>query len=163
VRYVATVDGESFPISAEKRKDLLLIEINGKKHSLDFKSTPGSSLHSMIVGGKQYEIVIERGENGLSVYVDGETHSVQISEGAKALPRKESRGRIEVKAAMPGLVVAVEVKAGQKVEKEDGLLILEAMKMQNEVKTPQRGTVADVHVKEGSAVEKGEKLVTIQT
>ncbi len=163
MKYLATVDGKSFPIVAEKKKDFFLIEINGKKHLLDFKCTPGSSLHSIIVGGKQYEVVIERSENGLSVYVNGETHSVQISEGAKASLQKEKKARIEVKAVMPGLVVAVEVKKGEKVEKEDGLLILEAMKMQNEVRAPERGTVTDIHIKEGSAVEKGERLVTIQT
>jgi pyruvate carboxylase subunit B len=77
--------------------------------------------------------------------------------------RRGRQARLEIKAAMPGLVVAVEVKAGQEVDKDQGLIVLEAMKMQNEVKAPNRGVVAQIHIREGSAVEKGEKLVTLET
>jgi len=163
MRYIATVNGRSFPILVDRKEGVFIVEIDGRRHSIDFGFSPGSSLHSMIVSGKQYEVMIEKGENGFLVYIDGESHLVQISKGLKEAVKVEEEARIEVKAAMPGLVVALEVKPGQAVKKNDGLLVLEAMKMQNEVKAPQGGVVSEVHIKRGSTVEKGERLVTIQT
>lgn len=163
MKYTAIVDNKSFPIFVDRDKEFFAILIDGKKHTLDFRSSPGSSLYSMIVEGKQYEVVIEKGENDLLIYINGEAHHVQISEQLKLRVKKERKTRIEVRAAMPGLVVALEVKPGQSVKKDDGLLVMEAMKMQNEVKAPRAGIVAEVHAKKGSPVEKGEKLVTIQT
>jgi len=163
MKYIATVNNRSFPIFVDHDRELFTVLVNGRKHTLDFRSFPGSSLHSMIVGGKQYEVVIEESEFGLLIYIDGEAHDVQISKELKVKAKKEKKARIEVKAAMPGLVIALEVKPGQSVNKDDGLLIMEAMKMQNEVKAPKAGIVAEVHAKKGSPVEKGEKLVTIQT
>lgn len=163
MKYVATVNNRSFPISVDRDKEFFAVLIDGKKHTLDFRSSTGSSLHSMIVEGKQYEVVIEKSETGLLIYINGEAHHVQISRELKVRAKKESKVRIEVRAAMPGLVVALEVKPGQSVKKDDGLLVMEAMKMQNEVKAPKDGIVAEVHARKGSPVEKGEKLVTIQT
>jgi biotin carboxyl carrier protein len=64
---------------------------------------------------------------------------------------------------MPGMVVKVEVREGDSIKKGEGLVILEAMKMENELKAPVNGRISSVHVQRGAAVEKGEKLVTIQT
>ena len=163
MKYLATVNGKSFPVSVEKDKGLFTVEISGKQHSLDLRSPAGSSLHSIILEGKQYEVVVEKDENALSVYINGETHSVQISEEMKTTPKNLRKTSMEVKAVMPGLVVALEVKPGQEVDEDDGLLVLEAMKMQNEVRAPHRGVVTHIHVREGSTVEKGERLVTLES
>ncbi len=68
----------------------------------------------------------------------------------------------EVKAAMPGKVVRVLAQAGEAVEAGQGLLILEAMKMQNELKSPRAGVVAAVRVQEGNTVTSGQVLVTLE-
>jgi biotin carboxyl carrier protein len=68
----------------------------------------------------------------------------------------------DVKAAMPGKVVRVLVAAGEAVEAGQGLLILEAMKMQNELKSPRAGVVAGVRVEEGATVTSGQVLVTLE-
>lgn len=65
----------------------------------------------------------------------------------------------EVKAPMPGMVLRVEVVPGQEVQEGDPLLVLEAMKMENNLKSPASGTVKSVHVEAGKAVEKGAVLV----
>ena len=163
MKYMAIVDGKSFPVLVEEDKGLFTVEVNGKRVSLDVRSSPGSTLHSIILEGRQYEVIVERAEGGLSVYIEGETHAVQVSEEARGTVRTRRKASMDVKAAMPGLVVVLEVKPGQEVKKDDGLLVLEAMKMQNEVKAPHGGFVAQIHVTEGSAVEKGERLVTLET
>ncbi len=81
----------------------------------------------------------------------------------QALARKRpgpAAGRT-VKAPMPGLVVRIEVAAGQPVAAGTGLVVVEAMKMENELRAPQPGVVATVHVEVGQAVEKGAPLVTL--
>lgn len=163
MEYVATVNNKSFPIFVDRDREFFVFLINGTKYTLDFSSSPGSSLYSMIVGGKQYEVAIEKSENDLLIHINGEAHRVRISKELKAKAKKEKKARIEVRAAMPGLIIALEVRPGQSVKKNDGLLIMEAMKMQNEVKAPRAGIVAEVHASKGSPVEKGEKLVTIET
>jgi biotin carboxyl carrier protein len=65
----------------------------------------------------------------------------------------------EVKAPMPGMVLRVEVVPGQEVQEGDPLLVLEAMKMENNLKSPASGTIKSVHVEAGKAVEKGAVLV----
>ena len=71
-------------------------------------------------------------------------------------------GRRDVKAAMPGKVIKILVEPGQSVEPAAGLLILEAMKMQNEVRSPGTGRVTSVHVKVGDTVASGQALVTLE-
>jgi pyruvate carboxylase subunit B len=70
-------------------------------------------------------------------------------------------GQIVVKAPMPGAVVAVEVAAGQDVKRGQGLLVLSAMKMENQIKAPRAGRVVSVEVQPGQTVEQGRALVVI--
>lgn len=83
----------------------------------------------------------------------------------KSLGREEANksGSVVVMSPMPGMVVKVEVREGEEVSEGQGLIVLEAMKMENELKAPVRGRVSSVHVQRGTSVEKGEKLVTIES
>ena len=74
----------------------------------------------------------------------------------------EEGGRRDVRAAMPGKVVSVKVKVGDEVSRNQGLLVLEAMKMENEVPAPRKGRVARIGVSPGQAVEAGALLVELE-
>jgi acetyl/propionyl-CoA carboxylase alpha subunit len=76
--------------------------------------------------------------------------------------QEDLRGRREVRAAMPGKVVAVKVRVGELVARGHGLMILEAMKMENEVPSPRAGTVVSLGVSEGQTVEAGELLAAVE-
>jgi biotin carboxyl carrier protein len=71
-------------------------------------------------------------------------------------------GRVELKAMMPGRVVNVLVNAGDEVAADQGIVVVEAMKMENELKTPKAGKVTEIKVSVGQAVEKGEILAVIE-
>ncbi len=73
-----------------------------------------------------------------------------------------SQGPAEIKAPMPGLIIKNFVKENQHVKKGDGLVIIEAMKMENELRAKADGIVKKVLVKEGDSVDKGETLITIK-
>ncbi len=89
--------------------------------------------------------------------LDERTREIQALAGKRPGPA----GGRTVMAPMPGLVVRIEVAAGQPVAAGTGLVVVEAMKMENELRAPQPGVVATVHVEVGQAVEKGAPLVTL--
>ena len=76
--------------------------------------------------------------------------------------RREISGRVELKAAMPGRVISVLVSAGDEVAADQGVVVVEAMKMENEVKSPKAGKVVEVKVVAGQTVEKGGLMIVIE-
>ena len=96
------------------------------------------------------------------VSVNGRAHEVELVErAAHAAERAAGKGGGTVSSVMPGVVVEVLVAKGASVEKGEPLLILSAMKMQNEIAAPAAGVVAELHVAPGQAVAAGAKLVTL--
>lgn len=79
----------------------------------------------------------------------------------KQRPAPAPGGALNVEAPMPGAIIDIAVRSGESVEAGDVLLILEAMKMENEITAPRRGTVGDIHVKVGDTVTGGESLLVI--
>jgi biotin carboxyl carrier protein len=163
----------------------LLISINGRAGELDiqenrfrYASATGVvdaeasvvevelGIFSILLEGRSYEAKITSGPNGF-VYVDvgGRRWAVEVRD-----PRSFSRnkhagighGRQTISAPMPGKVVRVLVHEGAVVEAGAGLVVVEAMKMQNELKAPKAGTVVRLSAKEGDTVAAGEPLVVIE-
>jgi biotin carboxyl carrier protein len=106
------------------------------------------------------------GEGELTVQVGGEIHGVRVEEAARYAIR--TRGGVAgagsgqtLKAPLPGKITLVAVKPGDAVNRGDTLLVIEAMKMENELKAAAAGTVSEVHVAPGQAVNPGDVLVVI--
>ena len=163
----------------------LLISIDGRNGELDIQENrfryaseagivdaeasvievePGT--FSILLEGRSYEVKIASGPNGfLYVDVNGRRSEVEVRD-----PRSFSRnkhggighGRQTITAPMPGKVVRVLVREGDAVEAGAGLIVVEAMKMQNELKAPKAGTVARLSAKEGDTVTAGEPLIVIE-
>ncbi len=109
------------------------------------------------VNGKIYDVCVEEvGETASAAPVVAAPAAAPVA----AAPAAKVAGE-EVCAPMPGTVMSVKVSAGQAVKKDDVLLVLEAMKMENEIFAPCDGTVAAVSVSQGEAVESGKVLVVI--
>ena len=104
-----------------------------------------------------------------NITVNGKAYDVQVEEvggaaapAAPAAAAAPAEGAETINAPMPGNVLNVMVKAGDKVAKGDVLLILEAMKMENEIMAPHDGTILGVHVTKGESVDSGKLLVSMQ-
>ena len=108
--------------------------------------------YKVIVDGQEYEVGIEA--------LSGE--ELSAPKAAPAAPAKPAAAGEAVNSPMPGTILAVNVKAGDAVKKGQALMILEAMKMENEINAPKDGVVAAVHVSKGQAVESGSLLCTLQ-
>jgi len=124
--------------------------------------SPGT--YSILVHGASHEVRVERTAQGLVAAAGGREFRIEIVDPRARRLRAahiEAGGRRQVAAPMPGKVVRVLVEAGQKVEAGQGLVVVEAMKMQNEVRSPQAGTVEQVLAQPGQAVQAGEILAII--
>lgn len=109
--------------------------------------------------------VSEARVDGDSVSITGVRYSVAVNDARKWNPAAASgraQGRATIKAPMPGKVVRVLVAVGNAVEAGQGLIVVEAMKMQNELKTQRAGTVIEIHTKENDTVETGTLLLVIE-
>ena len=120
------------------------------------------------VNGKEFEVEIELNDDGTyEATVEGQTFSIEVP-NAQAAPRARRGGGGKkkksgtVSANIPGKVVTVEVKEGDVVKEGQVILILEAMKMQNEIQAPVDGTVINVACEEGQAIEANVPLVVIE-
>jgi biotin carboxyl carrier protein len=126
-------------------------------------SEPGA--YSILTNGRIYEARVEETPDGLVVVVDGRRFEIEVRDPRRWRAKAAGMGAegvVTVRAPMPGKVVCVLAAPGDSVEAGQGLLVVEAMKMQNEMKAPRAGRVLKVSVQEGSAVAAGEVLATIE-
>ncbi|MEC7351354.1 MAG: biotin/lipoyl-containing protein [Candidatus Thermoplasmatota archaeon] len=126
-----------------------------------------SDTRKVIVNGTEYEVELEGEGTQWKATVGGQTFEIQMPEAAVAAKPRRSGGRKKkksgtVSANIPGKVVTVEVEEGQTVTEGQVILILEAMKMQNEIQAPVSGTVVSVQCSEGEAIEANVPLVVIE-
>jgi biotin carboxyl carrier protein len=121
--------------------------------------------YSVLIGGRSYEAKTERRADGLFIVIGGWRIPVEICDPRQWNGKSKSGpagGREEISAPMPGKVVRVLVCQGDRVEAQQGVAVVEAMKMQNELKSSRAGTVTRVAVAAGATVNPGEVLVVIE-
>ena len=159
----------------------LQAELGDQKHELEIKRDGGKLFAS--VDGRQYELDVSEPEPGVYMFKhEGKVFEASVSNGhvriggsdfdVRLIDPKRLRGGgaghdhddgvAEIKTAMPGKVVRVLVEVGAGVEKGDGIVVVEAMKMQNELKSPKAGIVKSIRAAEGSTVGAGDVLATIE-
>ena len=166
----------------------LSVEFDGEMFSLEFKRQTGSpaeyvlsgaSNHSgeasivaimpgafsVLLGPKSFTVAVAQRESELEVWAGGRRHVVTLRDPrdrASQAGRASASGPIEMRALMPGKVVKLLVEQGAEVAAGQGVIIVEAMKMQNEMKSPKNGVVQKILATEGSTVAAGETLVVIE-
>ena len=127
-----------------------------------------TDVKKVIVNGKEFEVAVEIGDDGKwQATVEGTQFEIEIPDSGPVVKKKRSgSGKKKksgtVSANIPGKIVTIEVKAGQNVEEGQVILILEAMKMQNEIQAPITGKVASVNCEEGQSIEANIPLVIIE-
>ena len=126
-----------------------------------------SETRKVIIDGTEFEVLIEGEGTTFSATVEGKTFEIQIPDAAPMAKKKRSTGGKKKKSgtvtsSIPGKIVTVEVKQGDEVTEGQVVLILEAMKMQNEVQAPITGTVISVNISEGDAIEANIPLLVIE-
>ena len=148
----------------------LVVETDGDSREVEF-SRDGHSV-TAIVDGREYAIDASQPEPGVFLLKhEGRVHEGYATFETNVIDPKRLRGsasgsesehgHAEIRTAMPGKVVRILKASGEAVAKGEGVIVVEAMKMQNELKSPKDGTVGDIKVAEGSTVGAGDVLVVI--
>ena len=168
-RYVTRVRGarESVPVDIEDLGDgRYAIRIGGRTHTVDARALEHGAV-SLLVDGRSYDVELDESGDEVQVLVDFELLTVDVADERAVSLRAGAAGfsvtgKVLVTAPMPGKVVRVLVAPGAQVTEGQGLVVVEAMTMENELKSPKAGTVVEVFAKEGSAVEANAKLLTVE-
>jgi biotin carboxyl carrier protein len=167
VRYFVTLDGEKIEIELRERDGRTYVVRDGAEVPADFAPVGPDGAYSLLLGTESRRIVAAGPNDDLLLTIASEVWKASVVDEresllAEALGDKAggAAGGV-VRAVMPGIVREVRVAAGDAVAKGQALLILEAMKMQNEVRAAADGKVSAVHVATGTAVAKGDPLVTL--
>ena len=166
MRYVVDVNGQRQVVSLEGGR----ASLGGNDVAAGIEAVPGTPVRIVRIGDAIHRIVVRPGERRgtYTIWVDGFRHEVDaLDERTRAIQDLAAaasgpRGPAPLVAPMPGLIVRVSVAAGQAVTAGMGLVVMEAMKMENELRASAAGTVKAVHVQPGQAVEKGMVLVELE-
>ncbi len=168
MKYYALVDGQTHEIDIEGTGR---ITVDGVEAAADMQRIGQLDLYSLLVDNVSYEVYVEPDDeqrNSYGVLVAGSLYRVSVQDERSrrmALADRSLKppaGELIIKAPIPGLVVKVAVQPGQAVVEGDTLVILEAMKMENELRAPRDGTVHEVRVAPGHQVALGQMLLSIR-
>ncbi len=160
--YEVTLDGRSYLIEVEQSSEGFLVSVDGGAEELVDVRRPQVGALSVLHGDFSYEAGVVESASGWDVDVYGVSHRCEVVDPKRrALRLGGATNEGLVTTAMPGRMVRVLCSQGDKVKKGDALLIVEAMKMENEIKAPVSGELVEVFVSEGNTVDAGAKLLRI--
>jgi biotin carboxyl carrier protein len=169
LKYYARIGERTIACSIEEAEDgAIVVAVDGRRYRADLRHIPASHAYSLLLDGRSYEFTLHENDEGIELagaaglftiaVEDARTHAART----KTQASRGAAGPRVVKAVMPGIVREVAVAAGDAVAKGQPLLILEAMKMQNEIRADAAGRVRRLFVVAGDTVEKGARLAEIE-
>jgi biotin carboxyl carrier protein len=168
VRYLAKLHGHTEQVTVDVEdpgEDRLVLHVDGKRHEVDAVGLDHGAV-SLLVDGQSYDVEFDELGDEIQVLVRGDLFRVDAADeralklraGAAAF---QVEGKVVVNSPMPCKVVRVLVQQGDAVQAGQGLVVVEAMKMENELKSPKAGTVTEVFAREGATVEANARLLTV--
>ena len=162
MRFEIEAAGRVRSVEIQRQGKSYVVQVDGQPHAVDVART-GSSW-SLLIGTRSYEITfVPRPGGEMLVYVDGHpvmTRHAGLIRSTGGAPDARVGPQLIV-APMPGRILKVLVKTGDGVAARQGLVVVEAMKMENELRSPKAGTVSEVRVTEGMSVEANTVLVVV--
>ena len=165
MRYIVTLEGRTHEVHIDG--DTVLLD--GEPVEGTITRVAGTPLHALRIGANSHRVIAEREADGAwRLDVDGRPIAAEVVDERThrlremAVAAAGAEGPRPIKAPMPGLVVKVEVAVGEEVETGQGIVIVEAMKMENELDAEAPARVSAIHVAEGDTVEKDQVLVEFE-
>ena len=161
MKYFVLVDGREVEIEIDGDR----VRVEGQSMTAHLGRVPGTPLRHLLLGNRSVTLAVDGGRGRWQVAYHGDRREIEVLDERTRHIRSltgqggQAKGVAVLKAPMPGLVVRVAVAEGQRVGPGAGLVVLEAMKMENELRAPADAVVRSVKVRAGQAVEKGEVLI----
>jgi biotin carboxyl carrier protein len=164
VTYQITIDGKKYRLDLTRSEGRWWCRLDGREVEVDAVLARPDVL-SLRIGNLAYEVKCERVAGDLHLWVGSERFSTEVSDPRSLrgrIPTADDHGPKKLTAPMPGKIVRVLVSQGTEVEAGAGVLVVEAMKMQNEIKSPKKGKIQKLLVSEGAAVNAGDVLAIVE-
>ena len=162
--YDIAIDGKHYRLELEQVDGRWTCCLDGRDVEVDAILARRDVL-SLRIGNRAYEVKCERVGNDTHIWVGSMRYAAEVRDPRSLHGRAraaDERGPKKLTAPMPGKVVRIMVAQGDEVEAGAGVLVVEAMKMQNEVKSPKKGTIQKIQVQEGAAVNAGDVLAIVE-
>jgi biotin carboxyl carrier protein len=162
--YDVTIDGKHYRLELNRADGRWSCRLDGREVEVDAVLARLDVL-SLRIGNQAYEVKCERVSGELHLWVGSVRYAAEVRDPRSLRGRArdiDDRGPKKLTAPMPGKVVRILVSAGSAVEAGAGVLVVEAMKMQNEIKSPKKGTIQKILVSEGAAVNAGDVLAIVE-
>ncbi|MGI8669278.1 MAG: biotin/lipoyl-containing protein [Aridibacter sp.] len=168
MKFIAEIDNQEYKININREDSKVFADIEGRKYELE-TSEPEPNIYLLKHEGKIYEVFVspnEKADEPLKIKVETEDFDVKIIDPKRL--RGTGSGNViadgiaEIKTAMPGKVVRILLEKDAEVKIGDGIIVVEAMKMQNEMKSPKDGIIKEIYFAEGDTVNAGDVLVVIE-
>ena len=166
MKYSVSVDGRPLDLEVLGNGGTVTVRAFGVERTAEIRRLRGDGAWTLRLGDRTWCVVVSKGPDGESVTVGGRAFRVDVEDEREAAahavrPARQDGPRV-IRSVMPGVVRQVAVSAGDAVEAKATLIVLEAMKMQNEVRADAAGRVAKVHVAPGATVARGDPLITLE-
>jgi biotin carboxyl carrier protein len=162
--YEINIDGKNYRLELNRSDGRWDCRLDGREVLVDAVLARRDVL-SVLIGGKAYEIKRERSATDMHLWVGSVRYGVRVRDPRSLRSRQgadDGKGPRKLVAPMPGKVVRVLVREEAEVEAGQGIVVVEAMKMQNEIKSPKKGTIQKILVSEGAAVNAGDVLAIVE-
>jgi biotin carboxyl carrier protein len=162
--YDVTIAEKSYRLELDRVDGRLLCRLDGRTIDADAVLVRPDVL-SLRIGDRSYEVKIERADGTMQISVGGNRFVAEVRDPRSLRGRAraaDEHGPKKLTASMPGKVVRVLVAEGNEIEAGAGVVVVEAMKMQNEVKSPKKGIIQKILVSEGDTVSAGDVLAIVE-
>jgi biotin carboxyl carrier protein len=162
--YEVNIDGKNYRLELTRSDGRWDCRLDGHEVVVDAVLARRDVL-SVLIGGKAYEIKRERTATDMYLWVGSVRYAVRVRDPRSLRTRQcadDGKGPRKLVAPMPGKVVRVLVQEGAEVEAGEGIVVVEAMKMQNEIKSPKKGVVRKLTTSEGTNVNSGDVLAIVE-
>ena len=183
--YITTIKQHSSRVALQQKEQQTQIAVDGKEHTVDWRRIAPLALgergnlreggrYHLVIGEKSYEVYARRLETTeenagqrYEIQIGGQSFEVNIEdERTKLLTGNVRAGAAgnaaRISAPMPGLVIGTPLEAGEAVAAGQTVVVLEAMKMENDLASPIAGTIKEIRVRTGQTVEQGQVLVVVE-
>ncbi|MEW6127191.1 MAG: acetyl-CoA carboxylase biotin carboxyl carrier protein subunit [Acidobacteriota bacterium] len=164
MKYETEIDSQAISLELNEQDGRVFAKIGERNYEIEV-GYPEDGVYLLFVGDKIYEARVADGDNqSLKVSLRGKNFAATIVDRKhlRAGAQHHEDGRQQLVAPMPGKVVRVILKVDDEVESGQGVVVVEAMKMQNEIKSPKAGRVTEIRVNEGEAVAAGQILAIVE-
>jgi biotin carboxyl carrier protein len=160
------INQETYKIEIDSKDGKFLVKLGAKQYHVDSQPISQNCL-SLLVDGKAYTVFVAEEKTKRYISVEGEQFCIEEAkseaETRSVAEAATLKGIPTISSPMPGKIVKILVREGDKVRKGQGLVIVEAMKMENEIRSPGAGMVKKINFKEGNLVDTADPIIELDT